>query len=191
MKKELESLNSPDSQKRLEAVASLARRVKKSETPESPKHKKIVRALARIATGDPNPYVRAAALSLLVENAPVDSPQTISECLRDSSSLVRQEAVKAAGKVKAEFLTTAITKLLLEDQDVSVRRVCPEALASVASSQPEPAREILEALFNALQDKEDSVRFAARDSLRRLLGTDAGESKENWKRLLEERRKRE
>jgi HEAT repeat protein len=190
LEKELNSLNSSDTDTRRKAAISLARRLKGFESPESPHYREIVRALFRTATGDPNSFVRAAALSSLVENAPTDSPETISACLKDSSPLVREEAVKAAGKIKAGFLATTIAKLLIEDPDVSVRRICPPALASFASAQPELPREILDALLSALQDDEDSVRFAARDSLKRITGTDAGESKENWKRLLEERERK-
>jgi HEAT repeat protein len=190
VEKELEGLNSSDALTRRDAVVSLAHRLKPSDTGESPQHNKIVHALVRTTIADPNPYVRAAALSSLVENAPVDSPETVSACLKDSNPLVREEAVRAAGKTRIRFLTTAIIKLLLEDPDVSVRRISPVALVSIASLRPEPPPEILEALCNVLQDEEDSVKFAARDALRRLLGTDVGESPENWKRLLEQRRER-
>jgi HEAT repeat protein len=193
VEKEIERLGSPDSETRRSAAVCLARRLKDYDTPESPQFRKIVLTLARTATGDPNPYVRAAALSQLVENAPVDSPETISACLKDSAPLVREQAVSAAGKVKAGFLAPTIAKLLLQDKDASVRRACPPALESITSSQSNsaPARpDILDALCNALQDEEDSVRFAARESLKRLLGTDAGDTKDNWKRLLEEQKQK-
>ncbi|MFH1422283.1 MAG: HEAT repeat domain-containing protein [Planctomycetota bacterium] len=168
LEKDLTRLEAVDSKRRHKAVISLANRFSDKNITSS-NYDKIISVLSKTATEDANYYVKATALSLLVENAPQHSTSVILKCFEDSNSIVREEAVKSAEVLKDVTFTEALTKALLKDSAVSVRRLCPNALASIALSDSRLIQEVKKILQQALEKEEiEAVKFAIKDSLTKL-----------------------
>jgi len=128
----------------------------------------------RLLVDDPDPTVRAAAVSALGRHGDrTDVDRITNRLTTDDNRIVRWEAAKALQKMHTD---KAIAPLLagLKDDDRDVRAASATALGQY------PQRSVFDALVGALTDEDYGVVIAARDSLRTLTGQNFGDRGSAW-----------
>ncbi|MEW6357737.1 MAG: HEAT repeat domain-containing protein [Planctomycetota bacterium] len=121
-------------------------------------------ALADALKHDNDNVRRAAAVALGNIGPPAQSTvSTLAEALGDAHGGVRVAAAEALGRMgpAAGSAVPALGRALTEDRERWVRKAAAEALGKMGA----PAGEAAETLAKALQDKDDVVYDAAKESL--------------------------
>ena len=163
-------LNS-DADLRREGVLKLGQKkmAQKSATP------KILRQMAQ---ADPDPQVRAAAVSVL---AHINKGQTLLAVLqkaaRDVSPLVRRECIVPLGIQNDEQAETILLEVLHADEDTELRAEAAAALKNY------PTPKTIRGLIKGLTDEAFSVNYQCRQSLKKLTGKDFGYDHTEWKKV--------
>lgn len=136
----------------------------------------------RLLIDDPDPTVRAAALTALGLHGDVTDVPRIAPFLRyrsggepvESARVVRWEAAKALQKIHDPQAINPLVDALSEDPDVNVRIAAANALGQYAS------RAAFDALATALRDDDYAVVKEAHQALTTLTGVDRGERARDW-----------
>lgn len=124
--------------------------------------------LYRAAIKDGDPAVRSAAVrGLALHGEPEDVPLILGQ-LSDPDRLLRWECARALQRIHNPVAVTDLIKRA--DADVEPEAEVRAAIASALGQYPESR--VLEALVDALSDRDLAVNVAARDSLRVLTGQD-------------------
>lgn len=167
-----DSLNTYDADKRREAVVRLSNADYGGDEP-------FVR-LYRLLLDDPDPMVRAAAVTALGEHAPASDGPLLAAMLEDESAYVRWEAAKALQKVHHPGVAAALSAALTKDEDADVRTAAATALGQYADAT------VFQTLVSALGDRNRGVVRAANESLRTLTGQDLDADAAQWLALSRE-----
>ena len=166
-----EQLLSSDADLRREGVLKLGQKkmARKKATP------KILRNMAQ---ADPDPQVRAAAVSVL---ARIDKGQILLTVLqtaaRDVSPLVRRECVVPLGIQNDEQAGAILLEMLRTDEEAELRAEAAAALKNY------PAPKTIRGLIEGLTDEAFSVNYQCRQSLIKLTGKDFGYDHTAWKKV--------
>jgi aminopeptidase N len=142
------ALANPDSNVRLDAVSDL---------PEID-DQQASGILTSVASQDPDPLVRAAALHAIADRRAETSNPALMRALADSDPRVRKAAIVAMEGSQAEDSLPNLA-MALQDSDASVRATAVEAIAEIGG---EGARRLLESV---LADESAVVREAASEHL--------------------------
>lgn len=110
-----------------------------------------------------NPELRQGAALLLVSTGDY---RNLTDLMKDISPMVREAAVRAAGRMRAESLSSALV-IMLADESADVRVAAAESLGACGDS------ESIQHIRIALKDKDSWVQAAALRSLIELVGADA------------------
>jgi len=166
-----EQLLSSDADLRREGILKLGQKkmARKKATP------KILRNMAQ---NDPNPQVRAAAVSVL---ARIDKGQTLliilQKATQDASPLVRRECIVPLGIQNDEQAGVILLEMLRTDEDAELRAEAAAALKNY------PAPKTIRGLIEGLTDEAFSVNYQCRQSLIKLTGKDFGYDHTEWKNV--------
>jgi HEAT repeat protein len=117
--------------------------------------------LVRLATDDPEPEVRAAAVEALGYLASDGATEAVAEALRDESGEVRLKAIRAAGWLRASEAVDGILAFL-DHADAEGRAAAVYALDRIGETRA-TAR-----VVELLRDPEPYVCWSAAVALRRL-----------------------
>jgi HEAT repeat protein len=136
----------------------------------------------RELTGDPDPTVRAAAVSALGRHGePADATLLTERLVNDESKIVRWEAARALQKIHHPEAIDPLIRALGDDADADVRMTAAQALAQY------PRRQVFDALVGALNDENFAVVTAAHESLKTLTGRDLPDRTTAWWQWAQER----
>lgn len=127
------------------------------------------------AVDDPEPDVRATALTLLVGTEAEGTVDRLRAALDDPDAFVRATAAKLLGDLEVRPAAPRLVELLLEDPDARVRRPVADALGRIGGDVA------AEGLRRGLADPIQSVRLAA---IANAVKVDAEGSKAEFTRLL-------
>ena len=134
-----------------------------------------VRRYRQIARNDPDPYVRSIAVRALNRSRDADARPLFVAALSDQSELVRLEAAKALVNMPdpaaAEPLIALVTRA---EEDRDVRIAAADALGHYRRI------EVARALTPRLNERDFSVAWQSRRSLRRLTGRDFAYNEAAW-----------
>ncbi len=159
-----------DPDRRREGIISLSGR----EWGRGPEYAKAYALLTR----DPDPSVRAAAVTALgLVGDEQYVPQVVNR-LKDSSGLVRLDAVGALGKLHGDQAIEPLRSRAIDDTDADVR----VRSATVLRQYKQP--EVLQTLMSCLGDVDFGVRLAACQSLEAMTGEECGYDDRAWGRCL-------
>lgn len=126
-----------------------------------------VRRYRQIARDDPDPIVRATAIRALNRSRDSDARPVFVAALNDASERVRLEATKALVNLPDPGAAEPLIRLVgSPDEDRDVRIAAAEALNHYRKI------EVARALTSRLNERDFSVAWQARRSLRRLTGRD-------------------
>ena len=126
-----------------------------------------VRRYRQIARDDPDPIVRATAIRALNRSRDPDARPIFVAALGDASERVRLEAAKALVNLPDPAAADPLIRLVGNaDEDRDVRIAAAEALNQYRTI------EVARALTSRLNERDFSVAWQARRSLRRLTGRD-------------------
>lgn len=126
------------------------------------------------AKPDPDPTVRAAAVSALGRHGEPADVALIVPRLADEGELVRWEAAKALQRLHKDAAAEPLIERVKNDPDDDVRTAAADALGQYA----QPA--VFDALVAALDDPSFGVALAARRSLDTLTGQTLGDRPKAW-----------
>jgi len=172
----LQDLEGEDPDDRLDAAVELGE--------SGPEAAGAAKALTDRMARDPNPLVRAACARALARIGPKDAAEAFVRALDDKDPLVREEAVLALGRARKADAAEAVASLLAKDPSAEVRRACARVLGSLEAAGR------VEALIEALSDRDAAVRFHAQASLQRITCRDLGPAPEDWQAWWKEFRTR-
>lgn len=128
-----------------------------------------------IARNDPDPYVRSVAIRALNRCRDSDSRPTFVAGLADNSPLVRLESIKALVNQPDPSAADGLIRLVTKpEEDRDIRIAAAEALGYYRRL------EVARALTPRLGEKDFSVAWQARRSLRRLTGRDFYYNEAAW-----------
>lgn len=158
------------------AAGNVLRRLLARE--ESPSlRSRVVEALGKLAfreavpeilscLGDPDEWVRRAAVTALPAMGPGDYAGELSRLMKDAAPQTRKAACRVAAKLGEERLWGEIERLLTDDPAPEVRAESLRAVASMQQAGCEPR------ILPLLQDRSEEVRLEAARALASL-GTSA------------------
>ena len=126
------------------------------------------------AKPDPDPTVRAAAVSALGRHGTPADVTLIAPRLSDEGELVRWEAARALQRLHHDDAATPLMERVQQDPDADVRTAAADALGQYA----QPA--VFDVLVAALDDPSFGVALAARRSLQTLTGQRLGDEPKAW-----------
>ncbi len=163
-----------DPDKRRESIILLANASWGGEEPYVKAYRELV--------SDPDPTVRAAAVSALGRHGePADATRLTERLADDDSKIVRWEAARALRKIHTPAAIDPLIRALDDDADADVRMTAAHALAQY------PRREVFDALVGALNDQNFAVVCAAHESLKTLTGRDLPDRTAAWWQWAQER----
>lgn len=129
----------------------------------------------RLLLDDPDPTVRAAAVSALGRHGRLsDVPRITGVLLGDEAKIARWEAARGLQRLHDARAIDPLIEAATEDPDMDVR------LASVVALGQYPRRRVFNALVAALNDEDFGVAKAAERSLQTLTGKALGDRSEQW-----------
>ena len=137
--------------------------------------------LYRLLVDDPDPTVRAAALSALARHGTAADASHVVPYLRsDGNKPVRWAAARALQRLHHPDAVGPLLSGLREDPEANVRMVCANALAQYR--QPK----VFQGLLGALNDDDFAVVQESRVALNTLTGQDFGDDTGAWLRWSED-----
>ena len=130
----------------------------------------------RLFVTDPDPGVRAAAVTALGRHGIVEDAPTLATLLKDEDDLVRWQAADGLRKIHNPAVVPALVERLDPDleEDADTRATIALALGQY------PDRVVFSRLATALEQRDFSVVNAAHQSLRLLTGEDKGLEPQDW-----------
>lgn len=174
-RKLMERLANPDADQRREGVLMLGEK-EPSQWDVTP------RILSIMAQGDPNPQVRATAVSVLGQlDRPEEMIATLTATARDDSPEVRRETLRALADQDNPKISAILLERLQKDHESSLRSEAARQLARF------PQNDVINALIAALADEEFSVTYEARHSLATITGEDFGYDPGAWRGYIKTR----
>ncbi|HEX8324839.1 MAG TPA: HEAT repeat domain-containing protein [Tepidisphaeraceae bacterium] len=133
----------------------------------------------QIARFDSDPTVRASAIRALNRSRDGSASGLFVAALADESPAVRLEAAKALANVPNASAEASLLKVFRSaTEELDVRIAAADALRQHRSL------EVARALVNVLSDREFSLAWQARQSLRTLTGADERYDQAAWLRLI-------
>jgi hypothetical protein len=133
------------------------------------------RRYRQIAKNDPDPLVRSVAIRALNRARDPDARPIFVEALSDSSELVRLEGAKGLVNLPDPAAAEALIRLVSNpEEDRDVRIAAAEAL------KHHKKIEVARALVPRLNERDFSVSWQARRSLRRMTGKDFFYNESAW-----------
>lgn len=186
---ELPELESPEPDRRREALACLAKQVEGEPSLRAP----LIKAATSLKepSVEQDPAVRGAAVRTLRFLKAKDSVASICSALSaEPDPLVRQNEIEFLGafaKDDAEGAPLALVLRHLRDANREVRLSAAREAGAWGDRSPATTS----ALTRALEDPDLSVRHNARRTLSTLFGSDQGLSAQAWERWLEQKAARE
>ena len=132
------------------------------------------------AEAEPAPLVRATAARAARRLTDTDAVPILLESHNDPSPEVRGEVIRSLCALKADDGFPRVIAHLRKDPLPEVRVQAADGLAVLGMKEAVPD------LIKALEDTNESVRFAAARSLRRLTGVDLGSRPSRWQRWRKE-----
>jgi hypothetical protein len=133
------------------------------------------RRYRQIAKSDPDPLVRSVAIRALNRARDADARPIFVEALSDPSELVRLEGAKALVNLPDPAAADALIRLVSNpEEDRDVRIAAAEALKHYKKI------EVARALVPRLNERDFSVSWQARRSLRRMTGKDFFYNEAAW-----------
>lgn len=139
------------------------------------KHPPYTTRYRQIATGDPDPLVRAVAVRALNRARDAGATEVFVKSLNDTSELVRLEGAKALVNLPDPAAVPGLLKLVNKlDEPRDVRIASAEALKHY--KQLDVAR----ALTSRLNERDFGVAWQARRSLRRMTQNDYAYNEGAW-----------
>jgi hypothetical protein len=134
-----------------------------------------VRRYRQIASGDPDPLVRSVAIRALNRARDPDARPIFVAALSDPNELVRLEGAKALLNLPDPAAMDALIRLVGNpEEDRDVRIAAAEALKHYKKI------EVARALVPRLNERDFSVSWQARRSLRRMTGKDFFYNEAAW-----------
>jgi len=134
-----------------------------------------LRRYRQLARGDPDPTVRSVAIRALNRSRDAESRPLFIDALSDADDRVRLEAAKALVNLPDPAAADPLVKLVSNaDEDRDVRIAAAQALDRYKKL------EVARALTSRLGEKDFSVAWQARRSLRRLTGKDFHYNEAAW-----------
>ena len=134
-----------------------------------------VKRYRQIATGDPDPLVRATAIRALNRARDAGARTIFIEALRDASAEVRLEAAKALGNLPDSGAAGPLIRLVAnpeEDRDVRI--------AAAAALRHYKSLEVARALIPRLSEHDFAIAWQSRRSLRSITGRDMRYDEAAW-----------
>lgn len=168
-----------DERTRRKAVLTIGERLREIEPgPRSDREQEAVDLLVRLATQDPDPAVRAAAIQELGRLKDDAGPEPYLAGLRDGHWMVRLEAIRALIAHPAPQAPEIIAGLLAQDREESFF-VRLEAVEAVVAHRAQIA---IPELFRIFVDdvEEYRLRYKAYEALRALTGVDHSYRSPAW-----------
>ena len=170
--RDLKRLADPDAAERRWAIVNMMRRGDRDAARHIRPH---IRAEA-----EPAPLVRATAARAARRLTDADAVPVLLESHNDPSPEVRGEVIRSLCALKAEEGFPHVIAHLRSDPLAEVRVQAADGLAVLGMMEAVPD------LIKALEDIDQSVRFAAARSLRRLTAVDLGPRPSRWQRWWKE-----
>jgi hypothetical protein len=134
-----------------------------------------VKRYRQIATGDPDPLVRATALRALNRARDAGARQIFINALSDATTEVRLEAAKALDNLPEPSAVAALVRVVSNpDEDKDVRIAAAGALRHYKSL------EVARALIPRLGEGDFGIAWKARRSLRAITGKDLRYDEAAW-----------
>lgn len=148
----------------------------------SPEQKEKISAdMAELVRGEPNPVLRAEAVSVVGELGILSGLPTLGAATQDADTDVRVAACRAWGRTGGNHGLAALVDIVQRDEDVDVRLA---ALTELAQFREQAA---IEALGIALDDLDPAIQHRAVQSLKRATGLDYGDSVPRWREYVQGR----
>lgn len=166
----MEDARTPDA--RREGINSLVSRSFGKQPPYTTRYRQI-------GQYDPNPHVRATAIRALNRSRDGEATSLFIASLADESPLVRLEAAKALANIPDEKAIQPLLGVFNNPaEDLDIRIAAADALRHYRKL------EVARALVNVLSDREFSIAWQSRQSLRAMTGCDERYDQSAWLRLL-------
>ena len=134
-----------------------------------------IKRYRQIATGDPDPLVRATAIRALNRARDAEARPIFVAALRDASADVRLEAAKALDNLPDANAADALVRVVAnaeEDRDVRI--------AAASALRHYPTLEVARALIPRLNEPDFAIAWQSRRSLRRITGKDLRYDEAAW-----------
>jgi HEAT repeat protein len=173
----LDDLSGGDQDDRIDAMLSLTEELLEGDYEHLQRRRDLSDAF-RGALGDPSALVRQVAIDALAQSEGWQAGPDIADRLRDQNPWVRYAAATALGEIGAERFRERLEEVLAADESEDVRRAAACALGLMG------AQDTVRALYLALGDPSEGVRFHAHRALVRITGKDLGEDPRDWREVL-------
>jgi HEAT repeat protein len=131
-----------------------------------------------LASNDPNPLIRAAAVQTLGKLSTPSVLPGLQMAARDAQKQVRVAACEAWGDAGGVQAMEALTELVRNDEDLDVRIAATEQLGRFQDPL------VVSALGLALNDQNPALQYSAVESLRTSTGRDFGDSVPAWREYV-------
>jgi hypothetical protein len=143
---------------------------------------RIVKILCAVLEEDKEALVRAAAAEALGKVGDPSVIPSLVKALGDERYMVRWDAVKALGNLKAESAIPNIERMAKADRHSDVRQAAVNALGKIGG------KEAIGPLIDIVGDKDESIAYSASQNLARLTGQSFGIHQNKWGKWWDENR---
>lgn len=172
VKDNVRNLTNEDPEVRRKAVVALGER----------RNADVTNILCAVLETDKDPLVRAAAAEALGKIGNPSAIPTLVKALDDERYMVRWDAVKALGELKAGPAIPNLERVAKTDRQSDVRLAAVNALGKIGG------KEAIGPLIDVLSDKDENIAYFASQNLARLTGQSFGVQPTKWTQWWEENR---
>ena len=142
----------------------------------------VVKIICAVLESDKDPLVRAAAAEALGKIGHPSAIPPLIKALGDERYMVRWDAVKALGELKAEPAVPNLERVAKTDRQSDVRLAAVNSLGKIGG------KEAIGPLIDVLSDKDENIAYFASQNLARLTGQNFGIQQGKWTQWWEENR---
>ena len=174
VRENVRNLTHEDPEVRRKAVVALGER----------RNSDVSKILCVVLETDRDPLVRAASAEALGKIGDPSAIPALIKALGDERYMVRWDAVKALGEMKAGLAIPNLDHVAKTDRQSDVR------LAAVTSMGKIGGKEAIEPLIDVLSDKDENIAYFASQNLARLTGQSFGIQQAKWAKWWDENRDR-
>jgi hypothetical protein len=142
----------------------------------------VLKIVCAVLETDKDPLVRAAAAEALGKIGDPRAIPPLIKALDDERYMVRWDAVKALGELKAGPAIPNLERVAKTDRQSDVRLAAVNVLGKIGG------KEAIGPLIDVLSDKDENIAYFASQNLARLTGQSFGVQPTKWTQWWEENR---